>query len=542
MSPAIGGTASGPVATARFLVVVVRDDGPLDRWYAAHGAVDAAPGVAIVRVPTAFDALAEIRRHQIDAEAEGSLPTARRVVACGLATAREDEGLREALHRLDPDLALIVVADRPAAEPIVGAHRTIVGDRDAERSGRLAADLAAALEIPLPNAEEGRQSRHLVAMTEPGSDVSGPLDSGAPPMRTPPGTDRRLAAEAADSAVTDGRRERDVVDLVIGDALEAFAARTRRASSQRPAPEPRGAADPVAPAAEPSTEEPAPAGLGDVDLVDAVRRGGELLLARAIAIVRNELGSSDVRFIASASGDEQAEDGAPVAHEGRRFGRLASRDRGADTLRPWAEWLGHWLALENDMRELERLAYTDELTGAGSRRAFERVLDETIADARRRRRTSTLMFFDIDDFKLYNDRFGHEAGDAVLRETVALLRAVIRKGDRVFRVGGDEFVVLFADNRGDDGGPSSTGSSGIESVETIAHRFRDRVAELRLAQLGVDAPGTIGISAGIATYPWDGHDARSLLRHADALALQSKRSGKNAITFGPGAKDHCRGS
>ena len=65
MSPAIGGTASGPVATARFLVVVVRDDGPLDRWYAAHGAVDAAPGVAIVRVPTAFDALAEIRNRRL---------------------------------------------------------------------------------------------------------------------------------------------------------------------------------------------------------------------------------------------------------------------------------------------------------------------------------------------------------------------------------------------------------------------------------------------------------------------------------------------
>jgi diguanylate cyclase (GGDEF)-like protein len=465
------------------------------------------------------------------------------VVACGLATAREDEGLREAMHRLDPDLALIVVADRPAAEPLAGAHRTIVGDRDSERSGRLAADLAAALEIPIPNAEEGRQSHRPVAATEPGSDRSGSDDSGAPPMRTPPGTDRRLASQTTGAPPSDGRRERDVVDLVIGDALEAFAARSGRTPTPRPVPDPAVAPEPVdAPVALPATNL-VPVALGDIDLVDAVRRGGELLLARAVAIVRSELGSADIRFVPAAAEERCDEgDGEPVEHDGRRFGRLASHDCATETLRPWAEWLGHWLALERDMRDLERLAYTDELTGAGSRRAFDRVLDETIADARRRRRTATLMFFDIDDFKLYNDRFGHEAGDAVLRETVALLRAVIRKGDRVFRVGGDEFVVLFADNRGDDGGPSTAGSSGIESVETIAHRFRDRVADLRLAQLGVDAPGTIGISAGIATYPWDGHDARSLLRHADALALQSKRSGKNAITFGPGAKDHCRGS
>jgi diguanylate cyclase (GGDEF)-like protein len=364
-------------------------------------------------------------------------------------------------------------------------------------------------------------------------------------MRTPPGTDRRHPAPAAGPTATEGRRQRDVVDLVIGDALEAFAARTGRTPAPRVGPETETAGDAPEPAPASATDDRGALGLGDIDLVDAVRRGGELLLARAMAIIRSELDGADVRYVpepleAGLLAEPQAR--MPVERDGRRFGLLVSTDRDSEALGPWADWLGHWLALERDMRELERLAYTDELTGAGSRRAFEQVLDEAIADARRHRRAVTLMFFDIDDFKRYNDRFGHEAGDAVLRETVALLRAVIRKGDRVFRVGGDEFVVLFADNRGDDGGPSSTGSSGIESVETIANRFRDRVAELRLAQLGVDAPGTIGISAGVATYPWDGHDARSLLRHADALALQSKRAGKNAITFGPGAKDHCRGS
>jgi two-component system cell cycle response regulator len=146
------------------------------------------------------------------------------------------------------------------------------------------------------------------------------------------------------------------------------------------------------------------------------------------------------------------------------------------------------------------------------------------------------MVFDIDNFKTYNDLYGHEAGDQVLCETVELLRATIRRGDYVFRIGGDEFVVIFSDTEG----PRGEHSAPPESVEQIAHRFQAQVCDLRFPQLGVDAPGTLSISAGLATFPWDGHDGPSLLRHADQLALESKRSGKNAITFGPGARSRCR--
>jgi GGDEF domain-containing protein len=58
-------------------------------------------------------------------------------------------------------------------------------------------------------------------------------------------------------------------------------------------------------------------------------------------------------------------------------------------------------------------------------------------------------------------------------------------------------------------------------------------------KLGVEAPGTLSVSAGLATYPWDGSTPQSLLRHADQLALESKRKGKNALTFGPGAQRVC---
>ncbi len=145
------------------------------------------------------------------------------------------------------------------------------------------------------------------------------------------------------------------------------------------------------------------------------------------------------------------------------------------------------------------------------------------------------MVFDIDNFKSYNDRYGHEAGDQVLRETVDLLRSTIRRGDHVFRIGGDEFVVIFSDNDG----PRTEHSSPPDSVEVIAYRFQEKVCELRFPQLGLDADGSLSISAGLATFPWDGLDGATLLRRADQLALESKRSGKNALRFGPGARSRC---
>jgi diguanylate cyclase (GGDEF)-like protein len=146
------------------------------------------------------------------------------------------------------------------------------------------------------------------------------------------------------------------------------------------------------------------------------------------------------------------------------------------------------------------------------------------------------MVFDLDNFKQYNDQFGHDAGDLVLTETVRLLKSVIRQGDRVCRIGGDEFVVVFADLEG----PREVGSAHPETIENIACRFQEQIWRMRFPKLGMEAPGSLSISAGLATFPWDGDDPDSLLRHADALALESKRRGKNVITFGPGCRpsDH----
>ena len=80
------------------------------------------------------------------------------------------------------------------------------------------------------------------------------------------------------------------------------------------------------------------------------------------------------------------------------------------------------------------------------------------------------------------------------------------------------------------------GSTPPETVEQIAARFQDQICQMKFPKLGIDAPGTLSISGGLATYPWDGTDPDSLIRHADRLALESKRKGKNVITFGPGVQ------
>ena len=178
------------------------------------------------------------------------------------------------------------------------------------------------------------------------------------------------------------------------------------------------------------------------------------------------------------------------------------------------------------------MAFQDTLTGAWNRRFFDAFLRDSVAKAAQRRRPVTVMVFDIDDFKRYNDEFSHEAGDEILRETVRLLNSVIRKGDRVCRIGGDEFAVIFADPEA----PRAPGSTHPETVEQIARRFQDQVCRTKFPKLGLEAPGTLSISGGLATYPWDGTDPDQLRRHADQLALESKRKGKNVITFGPGAR------
>jgi GGDEF domain-containing protein len=521
---------SPPSQVRRRRTIVVRNGpGVADVAQSLRRLSDAS-GSSVAEVDDIYDALAAIHGRRTDEQVTLALP----VHSLDDATA----DVADSARRLDPALRIVLLAPRGfASADLDGLDEVVFLPASMQ-------DLAAAFggqpfEPPADSAEV-RGETAAPSRDEPRPDMRAPQ-----PSRTGNVDVARTATEPSAA-----RREPDMVELVIDDALQAFAARRSQTVNDTTGARPTdtSAAAP-APSQRPLDANDA---IGDIDLTDAVVDGGDRFVTLAAELVRRELGAADVRIVVGCndeSGSAVARDEAvvPIRHRRETLGHLVSRDAAADALAPWADWLGHWLRLERTHSELRILAWTDELTGAGNRRAFERVLEETIAAARPERRPVSLMYFDIDNFKSYNDRFGHEAGDEVLRETVELLRSVIRRGDHVFRIGGDEFVVIFADSRGartgqtarpgTPGGGSSSGA--MESVETIAQRFRECVSTMRFPQLGLDAPGTVSISAGVATFPWDGHDMRSLLAHADQLALQSKRSGKNTITFGPGAKDHC---
>jgi diguanylate cyclase (GGDEF)-like protein len=286
-------------------------------------------------------------------------------------------------------------------------------------------------------------------------------------------------------------------------------------------------------------EESIPEGdFGDIQLIRCMMEGEEINQI-AIEIIRNKSGIESVRHLVEEDASEGPDLGAggtclPIGRPEESLGYLTANTADNGALNSWADWMRYWLILQQRHASLRRQAWTDELTGAGNRRSLYQVLGQVIKRARDERRAVTVMCFDIDNFKTYNDQFGHEAGDEVLRETVQLLRSVIRRGDHVFRVGGDEFVVIFAP---DPAGPRSACSSPPESIEQIASRFQHQIGALQLPQIGMDAPGTVSISAGMVTYPWDGQTPGDLLRRADQLALESKRSGKNVISFGPAARE-----
>ena len=190
---------------------------------------------------------------------------------------------------------------------------------------------------------------------------------------------------------------------------------------------------------------------------------------------------------------------------------------------------------------LRQLALFDELTGCHNRRYFRIFLDRILAKAKLDRFPVTLLLFDIDNFKAYNDRHGHATGDAILKQTGQLIRRCVRDHDFVARIGGDEFAVVFwekdapgsaegsfdgTDHRGTNAGRPPRGPL------QIAARFRREMNSPEFAALGETGVGSLSISGGMAVYPYDAPTAADLIEAADgALVFNAKRSGKNSIAL-----------
>jgi len=157
-------------------------------------------------------------------------------------------------------------------------------------------------------------------------------------------------------------------------------------------------------------------------------------------------------------------------------------------------------------------AGTDAVTGCMNHRAMRRRLDEEIGRAMRTGGLLSCLLIDLDDFKLVNDRHGHPAGDAMLREVVHALVGEFRAFDRVARYGGDEFVVILP-------------NAELESAAAAATR-----ALQRLRGLSSHDGDTRGVSASIGVAQWQAPmSTEELLEACDAALLRSKRQGKGRV-------------
>jgi diguanylate cyclase (GGDEF)-like protein len=160
--------------------------------------------------------------------------------------------------------------------------------------------------------------------------------------------------------------------------------------------------------------------------------------------------------------------------------------------------------LERERDAMRRFALRDPLTGLANRRALDERLGYEIARHTRHGESFAVLALDLDGFKLVNDRFGHDAGDELLREAAAALVEVVRAQDTVVRLGGDEFCVLAP-------------QTGQASADHLIARVRGALASV------TDGVSGLSASMGTAVFPVDGTTPEALLATADLAALDAKR-------------------
>jgi PleD family two-component response regulator len=200
-----------------------------------------------------------------------------------------------------------------------------------------------------------------------------------------------------------------------------------------------------------------------------------------------------------------------------------------------AHLFGRLMTLEDRHNRLQRLAISDDLTGLYNGRYFRIFLAQILEKAKAKRFPVTLLLFDIDNFKSYNDRYGHSIGDEILKQTAQLIRSCCREHDHVARISGDEFAVIFWEKEGprqprDPKQTAAPASRVPQTIVSILERFRHAIATTNLQMLGTQGRGVLSISGGLAVAPWDGQTPEHLYDAADkALMFGAKKSGKNSI-------------
>ncbi len=173
------------------------------------------------------------------------------------------------------------------------------------------------------------------------------------------------------------------------------------------------------------------------------------------------------------------------------------------------------------LKQIEAMATTDGMTGLTNFRQFTKMLEAEHMRAMRYKSKYSIVFCDIDHFKKYNDRNGHPAGDALLKDFANIFRAAVRTTDTPARYGGEEFVVILPE-------------TDIKGASIIAERIREKVAATKFQHAEGQPMGFVSISVGVSSYPQDGNDPKQVLKVADEMLYQSKHNGRNRVTVSQG--------
>lgn len=168
--------------------------------------------------------------------------------------------------------------------------------------------------------------------------------------------------------------------------------------------------------------------------------------------------------------------------------------------------------LRKSKRKIEELSRTDELTGLHNRRYFFELASGLLDLAKRHETDLAVAIIDLDRFKLVNDRFGHQAGDAVLKKAAGIINALIRASDVLARYGGEEFILLM---------PQTSGAGALKLAERIRLKLAAETAG------GHGDPHQVTISICAASSDQLGYDMGTLLLKADKALYQAKDEGRN---------------
>lgn len=170
-------------------------------------------------------------------------------------------------------------------------------------------------------------------------------------------------------------------------------------------------------------------------------------------------------------------------------------------------------------RHILRSSLTDSLTGLNNYGFFMEALDREMHRVERYGGSVTLVMLDLDHFKSFNDRFGHQAGNEALQAVAAVLKREKRESDIVARFGGEEFVLLLP---GDE-------EAGLDTAD----RMRRAISRIQVP-VGGGASTGITVSAGVSSYPRGAASKEELLGRADQLLYSSKKRGRNRVSVAPG--------